>query len=719
MSEPAPMLRFNDVADKVLEHGGEGDLALLERAYVFAAKVHEGQQRLSGEPYLIHPLEVAGILADLRLDTAAVAAGLLHDTIEDTLATPEEIHHLFGEEVASLVEGVTKIAKIEFHSDRERQAENFRKMLLAMSRDIRILLIKLADRLHNMRTLRHIDPESRQRIAQETLDIYAPLAHRLGVDWIRRELTDLAFRTLKPRLVRKLQAELRQQHRAHSRYIDEVIAALRQRLTGAGLRAEVTGREKELASIHAKLEAQGLTLDEVYDVIAFRVITEGGAGSVYTALGVVHSLWRPIPGRFKDYVALPKPNGYQSLHTAVVGENGERMEIQIRTTEMHRNAEFGIAAHWKYKEGGGDGHDEQRFAWLRQLVERQRELSDPHEFLDTLRVDLFPEEVFVFTPQGDVVNLPRGATPVDFAYAIHSEVGHHCAGARVNGKLVPLRHPLNNGDAVEILTSEAQFPRKDWLGFVVSGRARSRIRHAVRVAERARSRELGRDILDRELRRAGLSLPRLLEAGRLEEAGEACGVGASAELFSAVGYGRLAASRVVALLRGTDRPEERRRPRVDAPKRERPEDGSAITVDGHADVLVRFAGCCGPVPGDDVIGFVTRGRGVTVHAADCNHAFALDPERRIEVSWQRQGAAPRRVRIQVHSRDEPGLLARITRSISGQGINIGSAQVRTGHSGNRAIHNFELWIDDLSSLTAVMKRLGRVRGVLSVERVRN
>ena len=714
------MLRFNDIADKVLENQPDADLALLQRAYVFGAKVHEGQQRLSGEPYLVHPLEVAGILADMRLDEATVAAGLLHDTLEDTLTTLPELKRLFGDEVATLVEGLTKIARIEFTSARERQAENFRKMLIAMSKDIRILLIKLADRLHNMRTLEHMSEDARRRIAQETLDIYAPLAHRLGIDWMRRELVDLAFRTLKPQAARELEEQIRLGRSERSRYVEEVSGVLSAKLAEAGLRAEVTGREKELASIHAKMEAQHVGLDQIHDVIAFRIILDEPEAAVYQALGVVHAIWRPVPGRFKDYVALPKPNGYQSLHTAVIGPSGQRMEVQIRTREMHRNAEFGIAAHWRYKEGDradARSADDQKFAWLRQLVERQQELSDPHEFLDTVKVDLFPDEVFVFTPQGDVINLPRGATPVDFAYAIHSQVGERCAGARVNGRLVPLRHELRDGDTVEILTSDAQFPRKDWLEFVVSGKARQKIRHAIRVAEQARSRELGREMLEKELRRGGLSLPRLLEDGRLAALAQAELSGSPDDLFSAVGYGRLAASQVLAKLRGDAPPEPPRPKRRSLFRRERAPAGSGIRVDGQPDVLVRFGNCCSPLPGDEVVGFVTRGRGVTVHARDCAHAFTQDPDRRIDVEWENRTAVPRQIKVRVVSVDQPGVLARITKSIAATGVNIGGARVATSDD-KTAIHDFDLWVADLRSLNAVMKEIERVRGVQSVERVR-
>ena len=716
------MLRFNDIADRILEYNPSSDLSLLQRAYVFSAKVHEGQERLSGEPYLIHPLEVAGILVEMRLDQVTIAAGLLHDTLEDTLTTADELKRLFGEEVTFLVEGLTKIARIEFTSARERQAENFRKMLLAMSKDIRILLIKLADRLHNMRTLRFMTDESRQRVAQETLDIYAPLAHRLGIHWMKQELEDLAFRTLRPAAAEELERALASSRKERERYIEEVIGILSTKLTQAGLRAKVTGRLKDLASIHAKMTSQNLPLEKIYDVNAFRIILDGPAEQVYTALGIMHSTWTPVPGRFKDYVALPKPNGYQSLHTTVIGPYGERMEVQIRTEEMHGNAEFGIAAHWKYKEGRIDGEKDadRKFAWLRQLLEWQRDLEDPHEFLETVRVDLFPDEVFVFTPKGDVINLPKGATPVDFAYAIHSEVGARCAGAKVNGKLVQLRHQLHDGDTVEIVTSASQTPRKDWLEFVISGRARQKIRHAIRAAEKARSLELGREILERDLRRVGLSLPRLLEGGELAEVArlELRGGGLD-ELFSAVGYGKLPSTSVVRRLKPEavapapePAPAPRRRlfRRTSVPK-------TGITVSGANDVLVRFAGCCAPLPGDEITGFVTRGRGVTVHSKECSHAFELDPERRIDVQWDESAEISRRIKIEVSSVDRPGILATVTKCISAAGVNIDGARVTTSHDG-RAVSSFDLWIGDKRTLSAVMKEIGRIKGVLSVERVR-
>jgi GTP pyrophosphokinase len=712
------MLRFNDIADRVLEYNPSCDLSLLQRAYVFSAKVHEGQERLSGEPYLVHPLEVAGILVDMRMDEVTVAAGLLHDTIEDTLATPEELRRLFGESVCFLVEGLTKISKIEFTSVRERQAENFRKMLLAMSQDIRILLIKLADRLHNMRTLGHMGEDSARRVAQETLEIYVPLAHRMGIHWMKQELEDLAFRSLRPDAATELEKRLRSKRKARERYIEEVIGVLSTRLADAELEAEVTGRLKDLASIQAKMDREAISLDEIYDVIAFRTILDGPTADAYAALGIVHSIWRPVSGRFKDYVALPKPNGYQSLHTTVIGPYGERMEVQIRTRTMHQEAELGIAAHWRYKAGrGGSAEpDDRKFAWLRQLLERHQDVADPNEFIETVKVDLFPDEVFVFTPRGEVIALPQGATPVDFAYAIHSEVGDGCSGAKVNGRMLPLRHVLANGDTVEVLTNANQVPRKDWLDFVVTGKARSRIRHAIRSVEKERGRELGREILRRELRKANLSLTRLQESGDLETAASRHGRGSGEDLLAAIGYGRIAAQDVVRGIRGggaeaSEAPKRRlfRRPR---------QTRSGVRVSGQSDVLVRFAKCCAPIPGDEVVGFVTRGRGVTVHLKDCPKAFELDPDRRIDVEWEPASELPRRIKMRVRSQDRPGLLATVTKTISARGVNIGAARVTTS-ADQLAVQTFDVWVHDLATLTAVMKEISRIKGVLSVERLRS
>ena len=737
------MVRFNDIADRLLDYNPQADVERLQRAYVFTAKVHDGQERLSGEPYLIHPLEVAGILLELFVDEDTIIAGLLHDTLEDTLTTRDEIERLFGPKVAFLVEGLTKIARIEFKSAREQQAENFRKMLIAMSEDIRILMIKLADRLHNMRTIVHMGEESRRRVAQETMDIYVPLAHRLGVYWMKQELEDLAFHALEPEVAAELEAKLLVSRDERERYIEGVIGMISSRLAELGLACEVAGRMKDISSIHAKMKSQDIEIEQIYDAIGFRVVIEGSIGDCYAVLGQLHSLWPPVPGRFKDYIALPKPNGYRSLHTTVIGQFGERMEIQIRTREMHRDAELGIAAHWKYKEGRlAAERDDAKFDWLRQLVEWQKELSDPHEFLDAVKLNLFPDEVFVFTPKGEVINLPVGATPIDFAYAIHSEVGSHCAGAKVNGRLVPLRQKLKGGDTVEILTQPERAPRKDWLEFAVSSKARNHIRHAIRQAGKERAVTLGRDLLQRELRKHDLTLAQVEQDGRLARWLASEGSGQSQDdLLAALSYGKLTTVAVVRKLveggapggpqgNAPGRPASQTAPVSSAvaavPKRlrqlfsrERRRSSSGVRVSGTPDVLVRFAGCCEPLPGDEIIGFVTRGRGVTVHTRGCVKVFALDPARRIEVDWDAASDVKRAVEIRVVSKDEPGMLAKITNTISAAGINIGSARVTTAETqGTGAEQFFELWVGDVQTLSAVMKEIRRVKGVRSVERLR-
>ncbi|MEO1171285.1 MAG: bifunctional (p)ppGpp synthetase/guanosine-3',5'-bis(diphosphate) 3'-pyrophosphohydrolase, partial [Myxococcota bacterium] len=507
--------RYEDIVEAVQSYKPTPDIDLIQRAYMYSAKVHAGQVRKSGEPYLIHPIEVSYILNQLRLDEASLATGLLHDTVEDTLATLDDIRALFGDEVATLVDGVTKLSQIRFDNDQHKQAENFRKMLVAMAKDIRVVLVKLCDRLHNMRTLEHMAEVKQRRIAQETLDIYAPLANRLGINWLKGELEDLSFRYIEPTEFKKIETKVNEFRREREEYVGLVIRQLHDVLEKRGIDAKVAGRPKHLYSVYKKMQARKIEFDDVYDVVAFRVLVDS-VSKCYEVLGHVHSMWHPIPGRFKDYIAMPKPNRYQSLHTSVIGPGGDRIEIQIRTDEMHRIAEEGIAAHWEYKEGQ-KAKDKQDFAWLRQLLEWQRDLDDPNEFLDTVKYDLFTDEVFVFTPKGEVISLKRGATPVDFAFGVHTEVGLHCAGAKVNGRMVPLRYELKNGDMVEIITNQAQQPSKDWLAFVRTSRARAKIRAHVRVAERARSKELGQEMLERELKRAGMSFKKLYEDGRLEQ----------------------------------------------------------------------------------------------------------------------------------------------------------------------------------------------------------
>src|SRR5215813_1459456 len=543
------MIRFETLLEKVRRYSPEADLELLRRAYVFSALEHKGQVRHSGEPYLVHPLEVADFLADMKLDVIAVAAGLLHDVVEDTLATPERIAELFGPEVAHVVEGVTKIGAIPFSSSEERQAENFRKMLLAMVDDIRVILVKLADRLHNMRTLQHLPEERRLKVAQETLDIYAPIANRLGMSKVKNELEELAFRYLEPKAYEGLRAKVEAKRKTAEAVINELTKTVRSKLDEAQIPVtHLDGRIKRLYSIHLKLKRQKIDLDQVYDLVALRIVTQS-IKDCYAALGIIHQTWSPVPGRFKDFIGMPRPNGYQSLHTSVVSERGFPFEVQIRTAEMHRQAEEGIAAHWKYKEGRvGAGRDEQYFLWLRQLLEWQQEVRDPQEFLQNLKIELYPEEVYIFTPKGEVKSLPRDATPVDFAYAIHTDVGHQCVGARVNGKMVPLRTRLRNGDIVEIITAPGHHPSRDWLNFVVTSRARNKIKHYIHAEEKARSLDLGRKVFEKEARRYGLSPKSLTDGPTFASALSEYGYSKAEELFVALGYGKLAVKTVLAKL---------------------------------------------------------------------------------------------------------------------------------------------------------------------------
>jgi GTP pyrophosphokinase len=713
-----------DLLDKVRAYSPAAPLETIERAYEFSAEVHRGQRRLSGEPYLTHPLQVAGIIADLRLDVPSVATGLLHDTVEDTLATLPQLETMFGKEIAGLVDGVTKIGQINFTSREEKQAENFRKMLLAMARDIRVILIKLADRTHNMRTLGHLKPEKQVEISQETLDIYAPLAHRLGIYGMKSELEDNALRFLHPEVYYQLKRNVAKKKAERERYIREVISQLERKLDEAAMEgAEVVGRPKHFFSIYQKMQAQNLLYDQIYDLIAFRIVVDS-VSECYEALGVVHASWRPVPGRFKDYIALPKANAYQSLHTTVIGPYGERIEIQIRTREMHRVAEYGIAAHWRYKAPGTEGapDTDQRFAWLRQMLEWQQHLQDPDEFLRTVKEDLFSEEVFVFTPKGDLLNFPVGSTVIDFAYRIHSEVGRHCAGARVNGKLVPLRYQLQSGDTVEIITTANQAPSKDWLKLVKTSRAKARIRAYIKSQQSQRSVAVGREILERDLARHQLDLGKLRKDGTLERVLKELGISDEEALLADVGYGKLTGQQVLAKIFPEEELERRREQKESALQRlmrlvsRQPKSG--VRVSGVEDVLVRFGQCCQPLPGERIAGFITRGRGVTVHAQDCPKVLETDPQRRIDVQWDNGKAGmPRPVKIEVTCVDRPGLLAAMSKAISSTGINIARAQVHA-MGDHKAQNTFELMVGSMDELNLVMRNLGRVRGVMKVHRVR-
>jgi len=715
------MIRFETLLEKVRSYSPEADLELLRRAYVFSALEHKGQVRHSGEPYLVHPLEVADSLAEMKLDVVAVAAGLLHDVVEDTLTTPERIEELFGKEIAHVVEGVTKIGAIPFSSSEERQAENFRKMLLAMVDDIRVILVKLADRLHNMRTLHHLPEERRIKIAQETLDIYAPIANRLGMSKVKNELEELSFKYLEPKAYEGLRAKVEAQRKQAEATIDELTRALRGKLEDAQVPLiALDGRIKRLYSIHLKLKRQKIDLERVYDFVALRVVTQS-IKDCYAALGIIHQTWSPIPGRIKDFIAMPRPNGYQSLHTSVISEHGFPFELQIRTDEMHRRAEEGIAAHWKYKEGRvGDHRDERYFQWMRQLLEVQQEVRDPREFLQNLKIDLYPEEVYIFTPKGEVRSLPRGATAVDFAYTVHTDVGNQCVGARINGKMVQLRTRLQNGDIVEIVTQSGHRPSRDWLSFVVTSRARSKIKHVLQSEERMRSVDLGRRLFEKEVRRYGLNPGTLLESAELLKFAAEYGAKTPDELLAHIGYGKLSARTV---LQKSVPPAQLREasPVVSIVRRVlRPgASGDKIKVRGADDVMVFRAKCCNPIRGERIVGYITRGKGVSVHSWSCSNVVNLmfDPERRIEVEWDSAGAdqAPYVVRLTMQVEDRKGMLAEISAKVSDINTNITNMEARTGEDQQARI-DMTVEIRDVKHLEKVIKSIKGVQGVIGVER---
>lgn len=705
-------MQHEEIAKKILSYNPEADVDIFRKAYSFIVKAHEGQVRVSGEPYIVHPLEVAGILASLKLDIITIVAGLLHDAIEDTLTKVDDLREFFGREVAFLVEGLTKLSRMEFKTREEHQAENFRKMLLAMAKDIRIILIKLADRLHNMRTLEHLSSNKKQAIAQETLDIYAPIANRLGIGWMKVELENLSLKHLHPEEYEDLVKKVSKREEERKGYINEVIDIVRNALKEQSLPGDVTGRSKHYYGIYQKMLKQGISFEQVYDLTGIRIITETKA-DCYAILGVIHSLWTPVPGRYKDFIGLPKPNGYQSLHTTAIGPKGERVEFQIRTKEMNRIAEEGIAAHWQYKEKVPLGvTDMERFSWLRQLIDLQRDLTDAKDFLETVKVDLFPEVVYVFTPKGDVKEFPRGSTPVDFAYSIHSDIGHQCIGARVNGKIVPLRYQLRNGDAVEIQTSSGHVPSRDWLKFVVTARAKTRIKQWIKTEERKRSIELGRELLERELKRHDLS-PSIIKSKEMVDAAKGLGIQGTEEMLVAIGYGKLSALHVVNRLI----PEkEEEIPLKRPPKKEQMTRG--VMVKGIDGILIHFSKCCSPIPGDKIIGFITRGRGVSIHTEDCPNILdlAIDRDRIIEVDWQKDEST-HPVRISVYTVDKPGLLANVSSAITSAEVNISQANISTTED-KKGYLNFVIEVRDLNQLARVIKKVEQVEGVLDVKRVK-
>ena len=713
-------LRFMELIDKVHRNRPGDDLEMLRRAYDFAAEQHKSQLRLSGEPYLSHPVEVAHVLADMKLDSTSICAAVLHDVVEDTKVSLAKMSELFGPEVARLVEGVTKISRLDLLAPEDRQAENVRKMLLAMVNDVRVVMVKLADRLHNMRTLEYLEPERQQRIARETLDIYAPVANRLGMGLIRGELEDLSFRYLEVEAFLELQKKVASKQKGFDKFLEEVQNTIRGKMVESGIPAEVQGRVKRLYSLHLKIQKQQRMLDQVYDLLAVRVVTDT-VKNCYAALGVIHQIWRPVPGRFKDYIAMPRPNLYQSLHTTVI-HSGQPFEVQIRTQEMHRIAEQGVAAHWKYKDGHATSTaDDQRIVWMRQLIEWVQEMQEPSEFLSTLRVDLYPEEVYTFTPKGRVVVLPRGSTAIDFAYAVHTEVGHQCAGAKVNGEMVPLRHVLANGDVVEVITQKGHAPSRDWLSLVHTPRARTKIRQWIHLHEREEATDVGRRLLEKEARHSRVNLKRISNEDWNRVAQE-YGCARMEDLYAELGYGKWSARQVLAKATGEPlgEPAEEKPPKLASTvKHLLGMDEATIVVRGHDDLMVYRSKCCNPIPGDDIIGYVTRGRGIAVHSKICPNVQNLlyEPERRIPVTWGSGTHSTFSVRLRIFTEDRPGMLAAITSVISDAGANI-----RTFESSGveiRARIDVALDVRDRKQLEHILAGIKRITGVFDIERVYN
>jgi guanosine-3',5'-bis(diphosphate) 3'-pyrophosphohydrolase len=710
--------QFEELVAKVQTYRPGEDVELLRKAYEFSSAEHRAQRRLSGEPFVSHPLEVAKVLADMKLDVVCLAGGMLHDVVEDTPTSIDRVREEFGPEVARIVEGVTKISRLEFLRPEERQAENLRKMILAMVDDIRVVLVKLADRLHNMRTLEHLPPEKRERIARETLEIYAPIAHRLGMGKIRGELEDLAFRYLEPEAFQELKQTVESRRKVSEKFLAEVRALVAAKMQEHGIPARLEGRIKRPFSIWQKLRRQRVTIEQVYDLLAVRIVTDT-VKNCYAALGVIHNTWRPVPGRIKDFIAIPRPNLYQALHTSVIGPHGQPFEVQIRTEEMHRLAEEGIAAHWKYKDGPAHTeHDAERFAWLRHLVEWQQDMRDSGEFLSTLKIDLYPEEVYTFTPKGKVIVLPREATPIDFAYAIHTEVGHRCVGAKVNGRIVPLKYRLHNGDIVEIVTQAHHSPSRDWLGLVKTSRARNKIKHWINVTQRQQAVEIGKKLLEKEARKHDVTLKKISEED-YRRVGREYGCSQTDDLYAGLGYGKFAARQVLSKLAPALalEPEQPSRLTAGAKRMLGLARDLAIQVHGQDDLMVYRAKCCNPIRGEEIVGYVTRGKGIAVHSRSCPNVQNLmyDVDRRIEVEWAGPKYSLYPVKLTLFTADRQGLLADVTSVISGGQSNIQNIEARTGD--NRAFIDVTLDIVDVDHLEKIISSLRRIEGVYDVERV--
>lgn len=707
------MKTINKLIEKVLSYNPKADVEIIKKAYIFSREAHCSQKRVEGSPYIHHPLAVADILADMKLDTSTIAAGLLHDTVEDTGTSTDDIKEIFGNEIAFLVDALTKLSKVEFKTKEDAQAENFRKMLLAMSKDVRVILIKFADRLHNMRTIRHLPEEKRRRIASETLDIYAPLANRMGIGWLRTEFEDLSFKTLMPDLFNDLNKKVAKRKEDQMKYIDEVRNLISEKLAAAGIPAKVKGRVKHYYGIYQKMMQQKIPFEQVHDVIGLRIITDT-VSHCYDILGIIHSLWPLVPGRFKDFISLPKSNMYQSLHTTVVGPGGDRVEFQIRTDDMNEIAEEGIAAHWRYKEKDSIDKKNTRFiAWLRELV---KEISDAKEFLEAVKGEVVPETVYVFTPNGDIKELPIGSTPVDFAYGIHTQVGHKCIGAKVNGRIVPLRYKLNSGDVVEIITSPSHGPSKDWLKFVVTQRAKSRIKQWIKIEERKQSMELGTKLLEEEMKRHGLALS-ILKSDKVNDVLKYFSHQSLEDLYVSIGYGKISAHQAVNRLapEKTAKAEEVELPKV--VKTPGDKKGSVITIKGIDNVLYHVAKCCFPVPGDRIVGFITKGKGVTIHRKECSNLerLAVDTERLIDVEWSRDSDITSPTRLYIESIDKPGMLANLSALISSADVNISSLKANSTHD-KRALFELTLEIKNRNQLINLVSKISQMDGILNVRR---
>ncbi|HEX4499174.1 MAG TPA: bifunctional (p)ppGpp synthetase/guanosine-3',5'-bis(diphosphate) 3'-pyrophosphohydrolase [Thermoanaerobaculia bacterium] len=716
--------RLDDVLACMAAHGRPADPEFLRSVYDFSAEMHKDQVRRSGEPYMIHPLNVAYLLADLNFDQTCVAVGLLHDVLEDTLTTREVLEKEFGNEICGLVDGVTKIGRHEYVRRDEAQAETFRKMILASAKDIRVIVVKLADRLHNMATLEHMPAESRRRISRETLEIYSPIAHRLGMARVKGDLEDLAFYHLYPHQFAELHNKIAEKMKLGQATMDRIGSRLAKSLDGAGIDAEISFRVKRYYSIYEKLRRQGIDISQLYDFLAFRIVT-ASLKDTYAALGIVHQNWRPIPGRFKDYIAMPKPNLYQSLHTTVVGDQGQPFEVQIRTREMEVIAEEGIAAHWRYKAGRVEAAStDPNIVWLRQLLEWQKEVQDPRTFLTTLKVDLYPDEVYVFTPKGEVYSFPRDATPLDFAYRVHTDLGHHCAGARVNGKLVPLRTPLANGDMVEVLTNPARNPSRDWLNLVTTSRAKSKIRQWLNTQQKQRATEIGRRMFDKEFRKYGLSLRKVTDGHDFKTYLQAEGLAKIDDLYSRIGFGktepRSVLERVVGLEKLAESPAEKPGRLRQAVSKILPFGAttSPLTIKGYGDMLAYLAKCCNPLPGEDIVGYITRGRGVSVHRVDCPNVENLlyNPEREIEVKWEQGKNEVYQVSLLIEVEDQQGMLARLTEAITRAGSNITSIEADTHSETGRGTISVVCQLRDRKQLDKLLREVRAISGVLRVDR---